>query len=134
MTNEALFPVSPLESVREGMTVVDERGQRLGKVGYVQLGDPTAIEPDKPVPEGVHVAVVVAPLGSTGGTTGMGAAMPLFGHGLDDPELPDEYRQELLRAGFIRLDDTHLKGPARFVPGDHILAITGDTVRVRLPV
>jgi hypothetical protein len=132
MSNTSLFPVSPLESVREGMTVVDEHRHRLGTVGYVQLGYPSAVEADKAPPEGLHVGVVVAPLQASGGTTAFGAAMPFFGHGLDDPELPDEFREELLRAGFIRVDGSTLHGPLRFVAGDHILEVSGDTVRVAL--
>jgi hypothetical protein len=33
-----IFPTSPLESVREGMTVIDELGRGLGAIVRVRLG------------------------------------------------------------------------------------------------
>jgi hypothetical protein len=133
------FPISPLEAVREGMAVVDEHGHPLGKVARVRLGYPEATEPardDAPSPADLRVGIILAPLENPGGTTSFGAATPFARGGVEhDPDIPDELRLELLRTGYIELDTSGLRGPARYVHGDQIAEVSGDTVRLRpLPI
>jgi hypothetical protein len=132
MPANPLFPVSPLESVREGMLVVDEHGRRLGTVARVRLGHPDAVTPGLDVTSFSQVGLIVSPLENTGGTTsvGVGAPFPIDGIGID-PDVPDELRLELLRTGFIELDAPGLRGPARYIHGDQIAEVSDNTVRLR---
>jgi hypothetical protein len=132
MPANPLFPVSPLESVREGMLVVDEHGRRLGTVARVRLGHPDAVTPGLDVASFSQVGLIVSPLENTGGTTsvGVGAPFPIDGIGID-PDVPDELRLELLRTGFIELDAPGLRGPARYIHGDQIAEVSDNTVRLR---
>ena len=129
----AVFPVSPLESVREGMTVVDAEGRELGKVARVFPGYPDAISTNEDELSSGLVGLIVVPLENTGGTTSSGAAIPLSvaNRILTDPEVPDELRLELLRGGFIELDAPGVRGPARFIHGDQIAEASGDAVRLK---
>jgi hypothetical protein len=80
-----------------------------------------------------RIGLIVAPLESTGGTTSFDAAMPVSDAEFKAMDLPDEVRQELMRTGFIELDTRGLPGPARYLHGDWIAELSGDTVRVRRP-
>jgi hypothetical protein len=133
VTPNPLFPVSPLTNVREGMVVVDEHGQRIGTVRRVRDGDPHAATPGQGVTEASRVGLIVAPIENTGGTTSLGAATPFLirQSEIDFPDMPDELRLELLRAGFIELEAPGLHGAARYVHGDQIAEISGDIVRLR---
>ena len=88
MKQTPIFPPSPLERAREGMTVVDETGRQLGTVARIQLGDPQAVTTSDEDTYPREPAVIAAPAGATGGTTAFGAAMPLVGNGVEDLNLP----------------------------------------------
>ncbi|HEY3058122.1 MAG TPA: hypothetical protein VGL99_04015 [Chloroflexota bacterium] len=47
------------------------------------------------------------------------------------PDVPLPFRSQLRRAGFIELDGPHLHGADKYVPGDRIADVVGDTVRLR---
>lgn len=133
MNNQPIFPVSPLESVREGMAVVDSQGRRIGTVVRVRLGYPEAVTVEA---EGEDLkertgGVVVAAVPNADNIQPVAAAVPVTGEGLDDPDLPQEVREALLRAGFIEIEGSGLKGLARYVPGDRIAEVSGDSVRLR---
>jgi hypothetical protein len=131
MSSTPLFPVSPLERVREGMAVVDEHGRRLGRVASVFMGYPDAVAPTTQDDRG-PVGLVIAPLENTGGTTSIGAVVPYVVRRIqNDSEIPDELRLNLLRAGFIELDAPGLRGPARYIHGDEIREVADDVVRVK---
>jgi len=131
MTNNPLFPNSLLERVREGMAVVDARGTRLGTVVRMRLGYPQAVSADADQDDVRPLGVVVGPV--TGGTTGFGVATPLqpLLTGVDAPEMPDEVRLELLRAGYLEIDGPGVRGLARYIHGDQIADVSGKTVRLR---
>jgi hypothetical protein len=46
-------------------------------------------------------------------------------------DLPDEFRLELLRAGYIEVDGPGLTGVQRHLPGDHLAEVVGTTVRLQ---
>jgi hypothetical protein len=121
------FPTSPLERVREGMLVVDEQGRRLGTVVRVRLGYPQAVSTDADPTAVSALRAVVAPVG-TGGSTAFGAATPF---GTDEAELPEELRQELLRAGYVEVDGPDAHGLARYIHGDRIAEVPSNTVYFR---
>jgi hypothetical protein len=111
VTHNPLLPISPLESVREGMDGVDARGRRLGTVVGVRLGYPQAVATDADQPDLGPVRVVVGPEGP-GGSTSYGVATP-FLIAQVEPEMSDELRLELLRAGNIEVDGPEVRGLAR---------------------
>jgi len=117
------------------MEVVDQHGRRVGTVGRVHMGYPEAVTPDEGdgVLEGV--GLVVVPAENTGGSTAYGVATPLLftDREFDALDLPDELRAELRRTGFIELTDPRLRGPARYIHGDWITEVDGNTVRIRRP-
>src|SRR5438067_11975581 len=106
-----MFPSNPLESVRDGMTVVDAAGTRLGQVKRVHMGDPEAASVEGNEPTSVLGGSWVTDLDELG-------------------DVPDELRRDLRRAGFLELDGPGLEGTARLVPGDRIADISGETVRL----
>jgi len=106
----------PIALVREGMTVVDANGERIGPVEYVQMGDPEAVTT---AGEGPEPSWPIA-LGD--------ALVDKF----DEPDVPEPLRSQLLRYGFIKIDgpgpdffDTDL-----YVRADAITEVSGDTVKL----
>jgi hypothetical protein len=127
-----LFPVSPLESVREGMTVVDAQNRRLGRVAHVFPGYPDAVSTNEGELAGGPIKLIIVPLQNTGGTSSVGVAIPsVVRRMLNDPGIPDELRLELLRAGFIELDTLAARGTARYIHGDQIGEVAADVVRLK---
>src|SRR5207244_12524893 len=62
------------------------------------------------------VGLLVVPLESTGGSTSVGVGTPyIVRQMLNDEDMPDELKMELLRSGFIELDAPGRKGPARYI-------------------
>ncbi len=54
--------------------------------------------------------------------------------GDDEPAVPEPERSELLRCGFIKIEGPDLSDTDRYVKGDRIAAVSGDTVRLTLLV
>ncbi len=107
MSTDAVFHTSPLERVREDMTVEDGAGAPLGKVKHLRTGDLQAGTTRGQGSAGTSVGVAAAPASSSGGTTAFGAAMPPADIPYM-PDVPEPLRTTLCRAGFIELKDTHL--------------------------
>jgi hypothetical protein len=119
-----------LENVREGMVVVDSQGRRIGTVVRVRLGYPEAVTAEGADLDDRLPRVAVAATPNADNIQPVGAAIPVAGDRLD-PDLPEELREELLRTGFIEVHGSDLKGAARYIHGDQIAEISGDTIRLR---
>ncbi len=107
------FATPLIEQVREGMTVVDRAGARVGEVSLVQMGDPEAVTTagnDYEVP-GLVRDVVRSVVGA-------------------EPDVPEPLRSRLRRYGFLKVDGPGLMDADRYVRADRIAGITGDTVRL----
>ena len=131
MSQNSTFPTTALERVREGMTVMDESGRRLGTVALVRMGDPQAVTTQGEQSASNDPGVVVAPTAEAGGPTGLGFVAPVLTAGSGGPDVPDPLRRHLLRAGFVEVDGPDLKGPARYVPGDRVADVSDGTVHLR---
>jgi hypothetical protein len=131
MNQTPIFPTPLLERVREGMTVIDETDRQLGTVRRIRMGDPQAVTTRGQDSRQGEPGVIAAPAGATGGSTAFGAAIPFVESGVGMPSLPDQLQRELLRTGFIEVDGHELEGAERYVPGDRIVDVSDDTVRVR---
>ena len=130
MSQNSILPTTALERVREGMTVMDESGRRLGTVAGVRMGDPQAVTTRGEQSPSSDPGVVVAPTAETGGPTGVQFVAPVLSAGSGGLNLPDPLRSHLLRTGFVEVDGPDLEGPARYVPGDQVADVTDNTVHL----
>jgi hypothetical protein len=105
----------PLDLVREGMKVIDASGDEIGKVEFVKMGDPEA------------ATVSPAAVPRQGGLldTVADAVTPP-----DAGDLPEALAGELLRVGYLRIDTKGWFNKDRFVPGDAVSGVVGDTVQL----
>lgn len=100
----------PLSSVREGMTVYDARGDEIGTVDAVRMGEPDAVT-DQGQPQGDPQSLVRDFL-------------------LPHHALPDEAREKLGRTGYLRIDRSGLMSGAAYAePGD-VARVEGDAVHL----
>ncbi len=128
--DQPIFASAPLEQVREGMTVIDAQGGALGTVARLQMGDPQAATTAGNEPSTSEAAgAVMAPVAA--GDRGPGVVASLWdsdAEGLGD--VPDVLRRDLRRAGFIQVEGTGLEGANRFIPGDRVAEVSGNSVRL----
>lgn len=104
-----------LERVQEGMKVVDTRGEEIGKVDHVKMGDPEAVTTQGNAPasagDGVNLFSVLIP-DATGG----------------EPDVPEPRRSHLQRIGYAKIDGSGLFAEDRYVAADEIAEVSGETV------
>jgi hypothetical protein len=106
-----------IEQVREGMTVIDSLGEKVGKVEGLMMGDPGAVTEQ----------------GNVDRDTGfMGDIAEVFG-GEREPDVPDVARAKLLRTGYVKVDGGFLFGTDRYVQPDRIVAVRDETVYLNVP-
>jgi hypothetical protein len=119
MSEDGTVVHQPIEQVYEGMRVVDRDGVTVGKVEYVEMGDPQAVttEGDTPKePEGLFGGVARA-----------------FGADPPEPKVPEPERSRLLRTGFIKVDGPGLLDRDRYVSAEWIVSVPDGTVRLNVP-
>jgi hypothetical protein len=110
--------LGPIEMVREGMTVVDSTGEKVGKVEGLKMGDPGA----------------ATEAGNELQDTGLlgDIAEALVGDERE-PDVPGPLRARLLQSGYIKVDGGFLIETDRYVPADRIASVGGDTVHLKVP-
>ncbi len=111
--------VRSMEMIEEGMTVVDLAGEKVGKVEYVQFGDPQAV-----TTEGNDLER------PAGGFIGE-AAMAVFGDERE-PDVDEPLRTQLLRYGFIKVDGPGLFAKDRYVRADLVGNVSDDIVTLKV--
>jgi hypothetical protein len=105
---------SPLGRIREGMHVVDEAGNDVGRVEYVQMGD-----------EGATTTA-----GNEERSRGpLGVVAEAVG-GEREPDVPEPLRSRLVRSGYIKVDGPNLLDTDRYVSSEHVREVSGDRVRL----
>jgi hypothetical protein len=110
--------LGPIELVREGMTVVDSTGEKVGKVEGLKMGDPGAVTEQ----------------GNELQDTGfLGNIAEVFSGDEREPDVAGPARARLLRSGYIKVDGGFLIETDRYVPADRIASVSGDTVRLSVP-
>ena len=100
----------PISAVREGMQVFDARGEEVGKVDAVQMGDSAAVT-DRGEPE-VQPQAVLEALLPTGN------------------RLPEQAREKLARTGYVRIDRRGVFSGSCYVGPDEIARVETDTVHL----
>lgn len=108
-----------MEMIEEGMTVVDLAGEKVGKVEYVQFGDPEAV-----TTEGNDLE---RPAGGFVGD----AAMSVFGDERE-PDVAEPARSQLLRYGFIKVDGPGLFAKDRYVRADLVGNVSDAIVTLKV--
>src|SRR4051812_39905304 len=110
--------LGPIEMVRDGMTVMDSAGKKVGKVEGIKMGDPEA----------------ATETGNELQDTGfLGDVAEAIGGDEREPDVPGPARASLLRSGYIKVDGGFLFGTDRYVPADEIASVSDDTVHLRVP-
>ena len=106
---------SAMARVQEGMRVVDAAGDDVGKVEYLQMGDPEAVTTagNQYQPTDLVGRVVERALADE-----------------SEPAVPDPLRTELQRTGYLKIGGHGILGKARYVSSERVSAVTGDTVRL----
>jgi hypothetical protein len=106
---------SMLETVQEGMRVVDATGEEIGKVELVQMGDPEAAT-------------------TAGNDRPRTDLMGLVGEAVlpdeAEPDVPDPLRSNLRRLGYLKIDGHGLRDTDRYVSSERVSEVTGDVVRL----
>ncbi len=106
-----------LSRITEGMKVVDANGDEVGKVEYLRMGDPQAVTQEGQVYQGDNTLI--------------DDAARAFGAD-PEPDVPDPFRSELLREGFVKVDGPGWFGADRYLRAADIADVANDTVRLRV--
>jgi hypothetical protein len=96
------------------MRVVDANGEALGKVEFVQFGDPDAVTVSRLVLQD-RIGLREAFLGGS------------------EPHVPEPYFSHLLRLGYVKIDGRGWIDSDYYVTPDMIHAVSGNTVTLRVP-
>lgn len=107
------FAIGPIARVREGMPVVDAEGKEVGRVDYVQMGDPEAATApdDRPRDPVARAAEVFLPQER-------------------EPDVPEPLRSRLRRTGYIKIDGPDLLDTDRYVSSQRVSDVSDDRVRL----
>lgn len=106
-----------LSRIHEGMKVVDANGDEVGNVEYLRMGDPQAATNEGQVYQGDNTLI--------------DDAARAFGAD-PEPDVPEPFRSELLREGFVKVDGPGWFGADRYLRAADIGDVTMDTVRLRV--
>lgn len=105
----------PIGEVRDGMTVFDSAGDKVGTVRAVRMGDPQA---------------------ATAQGQERGDGRGILGHlaaAFETDALPDAAMERLARVGFLRVDATGLFTGDRYVASDEIGEVRDEAVHLSVP-
>ncbi|MBZ0293493.1 MAG: hypothetical protein K8L99_13075 [Anaerolineae bacterium] len=109
--------MTELTRIKEGMTVLDVHGDKVGTVKFVKFGDE---DPNHPGPETVTADVDTTP------DNIIEEVAAVF---RDGTELPETIRKRLVRYGYVRID-TGLLSADRFAILDQVVSVTNDEVHL----
>lgn len=112
---------NPLMQITKGMKVYDRLHNELGTVERVQMSDddPSTVEVEASEP---------APIKERDDTF-LDAMAEVFA---PDDELPEEVRERLLQAGFIRIDSAGLFAHDRYVMPEQIMSVGDNEVTLKV--
>ncbi|MEH0842435.1 hypothetical protein V6U81_08600 [Micromonospora sp. CPCC 205711] len=106
-----------ISRVTTGMRVVDTVGVEVGTVDLVQRGDPNAV-------------TVQAP------TADPGSSLDelIESAAVEEPDVPADLAARLRRTGYLKVSTELARTGAVYVLADQIATVTGDQVRLDVPV
>ena len=114
-----------LTRIHKGMTVYDLRGDAIGTVESVFLGEVS----DDAIEQGGNAAVS-PDIDLSGNDSLVDNIADVFA----PDDLPRELAERLLNSGYVRLDTNGLLSPDRYIMPEQISSVTGDSVRLRVSV
>lgn len=97
----------PISAVREGMRVVDARGEEVGTVDAVRMGDPEAVT-----------------------DAGESPRDPGLVSGGEDAGVSQQAQHQLERVGYVRIDRSGLLSGSAYAAADEIARVDGDQVHL----
>lgn len=109
-----------LESVSEGMKVVDSHNHEIGTVEYVKMVE---VDPatGQPVANGIEE--------DDGHRETL---LEVVAEAFSDDDIPEEIQKRLLHDGFIRMDAAGIFSADRYVTPDQISGVSGDKVVLKV--
>lgn len=102
---------TPIAAVRQGMSVVDVAGERVGIVELVKAGDPEAATSQGQAADGLIAEVKQAFRGG-------------------EPRVPAELAPQLVRVGFVKVDGRGLLGRDVYVAAVQVKDVVDDVVHL----
>lgn len=108
---------SMISLVQEGMRVIDAIGEDIGKVTFVQMGDPEA---------------ATATFGPHSTPDLVDTLAGVFGGPEEEPRVPSPVREHLLRVGYLRIDGRGLFASTWYAAADAIASVTSGAVILRV--
>jgi hypothetical protein len=114
MQSSNQIETGPIARVQHGMHVVDAAGVEVGRVDFIQMGDPEAST------TAGNEDVRTGPLDLAAEALG----------GEREPDVPEPLRSRLVRGGYIKVDGPGLGNTDRYVPGDYVREVSGDRVQL----
>ncbi len=111
-----------LAQIQRGMKVYDRADKYLGKVEQVYLGGESAKTEEQGKGPAETSSPDLAPPSNLMTDIARGAA--------PEGKMPDEFRNRLLREGFIRVDAAGLVGSDRYILPEQIASVSGDHVQL----
>ena len=111
MSSEVPGESTPIEAVRQGMSVVDVAGEHVGIVELVKAGDPEATTSQGRAADGLIAEVKQAFRGG-------------------EPRVPTEMASQLVRVGFLKVDGRGLMGRDVYVAAVQVQDVVDDVVHL----
>jgi len=107
--------VNLLEQVQVGMSVIDARGEELGRVEFIRAPDPKAAAFQERVAS-IHGLI----------SLGVGSIVGV------EPKVPPEMALKLFRQGYLKIEAPHFWAENYYAAADAIARVEGRTVYLSL--
>ncbi len=114
-----------LNTIREGMDVYDNEGDRIGQVDFVYFGAATDVQQNL----GTGPA---APAAADDVQMRDDSLIDAFAEVFDPGEVPEELREKLMQSGYIRLDAEGLFAADRFITPEQIASVREKDVQLNV--
>jgi hypothetical protein len=113
---------SPLNFIREGMTVYDREDDKIGSVERLYFGSGSTVDQDE-----YNMSVEPGRADLPGN-----ALVDAIANVFDPTDIPQEMQERLLQSGFIRIDGAGLFAADRYVMPDQIASVSDEAVYLRV--
>ena len=107
--------------IKDGMTVFNKDGDKIGKVDYVQFGD------EDPNTLGVETVSAMDTADEVTTNIVTSLAKTLFD---EEDRIPQELRDRLNRSGYFRLNSSGFFESDYYVPLNRVTSIVGENVHI----
>jgi hypothetical protein len=113
---------SPLNFIREGMTVYDREDDKIGSVERLYFGSGSTVDQDE-----YNMSVEPGRADLPGN-----ALVDAIANVFDPTDIPQEMQERLLQSGFIRIDGAGLFAADRYVMPDQIASVSDEAVYLKV--